>query len=56
MRLEAPGEAAWPAVQDEGELEMHDGARFRVGVLDALGAEDGGQEFRLKLLGKGGSS
>jgi len=33
---------------------MHDGARFRVGVLEVLGGEGGGQELRLKLLGKGG--
>jgi len=54
VRLEAADEARWPAVQDEGELEMHDGARFRVGVLEVLGGEGGGQELRLKLLGKGG--
>ena len=54
VRLEAADEVRWPAVQDEGELEMHDGARFRVGVLEVLGGEGRGQELRLKLLGKGG--
>ncbi len=31
-------------------LEMHDGARFRVIVTEALGAE--GTEFRMKLVGR----
>ncbi|MFC4638838.1 hypothetical protein [Deinococcus hohokamensis] len=34
----------------EGVLEMHDGARFRVAVTEALDAQ--GHEFRMKLLGR----
>ncbi|GAA4010407.1 hypothetical protein GCM10022631_23740 [Deinococcus rubellus] len=55
VRLENnPGAPGWPAANAQGELEMHDGARFRVGVLEVLDGEGGGQHFRLKLLGKGG--
>lgn len=54
--LESSGAYGWPATGAEGELEMHDGARFRVGVLEVLGEEGSGQEFRLKLLGKSGGS
>ncbi|MBB6097131.1 hypothetical protein HNR42_000545 [Deinobacterium chartae] len=39
----------------ECELEMHDGARFRMTVTEALPAVDSAAgEFRLKLLGRGG--
>ncbi len=38
------------AAGDEGELEMHDGARFRVRVVEPLEAAG---EYRLKLLGRG---
>jgi hypothetical protein len=45
-----------PAGGDEAELEMHDGARFRVTVVEPLAArpDGGGGEFRMKLLGRGG--
>lgn len=56
VRLEGTDPRSWPAVQAEGELEMHDGARFRVGVLEVLGSEGGGRAYRLKLLGKGGGA
>lgn len=55
VRLEGADPGSWPVANAEGELEMHDGARFRVSVLEVLGGEGGGQELRLKLLGKGGS-
>lgn len=38
----------------EAELEMHDGARFRVTVVEPLGAEERRGEYRMKLLGRGG--
>ncbi|WP_415785896.1 hypothetical protein [Deinococcus saxicola] len=53
VRLEGPGPSGWPEINAEGELEMHDGARFRVGVLEALDGEVNAREYRLKLLGRG---
>lgn len=56
MRVALEGGSAL-AAGDECELEMHDGARFRVTVIEALGGEDGAtpgqQEYRMKLLGRG---
>ncbi|GGR20706.1 hypothetical protein [Deinococcus ruber] len=60
MRVLLDGTDALNAGQ-EFELEMHDGARFRVVVIEVLprsGAAAGndaepGQEYRLKLLGRG---
>ena len=45
---------------DEGtpcELEMHDGARFRMIITEHLGpaGEQDGQEVRMKLVGRGES-
>ncbi|WP_425145236.1 hypothetical protein [Deinococcus sp.] len=48
MRLRLDG-AALTAGQ-ECELEMHDGARFGVMVLEVL--PDAAHEYRMKLLGK----
>lgn len=49
--LEGAAQDALPAEGMDGVLEMHDGARFRVGVTERLGGEP--PEFRLKLLGRG---
>lgn len=40
-----------PGEGDEWVLEMHDGARFRVGVSERLPGN--ANEFRVKLLGRG---
>ena len=37
---------------DELVLQMHDGARFRVNVIEPLGPGSEGAEFRLKLVSK----
>ena len=45
----------WPKAGHEGELEMHDGARFGVMVTEHLGAEEEeNAEFRMKLVDRGG--
>ena len=59
VRLEA-GPHSWPEVGHQGELQMHDGARFAVVVTDGQGDEsrgtprEGHAEFRMKLLDLGG--
>ncbi|CAM3434602.1 hypothetical protein DESA109040_12435 [Deinococcus saxicola] len=52
VQLEGQGQSGWPTASDEGELEMQDGARFRVGVLESLSSAEGVCEYRLKLLGQ----
>ncbi|MGY2894837.1 hypothetical protein [Deinococcus sp. UYEF24] len=53
--LEGEGQQPWPEVGHQGELEMHDGARFGMVVVDALGDPQGkGAEFRMKLVDRGG--
>ncbi|ULH14279.1 hypothetical protein MF271_01795 (plasmid) [Deinococcus sp. KNUC1210] len=54
MRVVLNGADALNAGQ-EFELEMHDGARFRVVVIESLpsGGAESVQEYRLKLLGRG---
>lgn len=52
VRLEGQGQTDWPATSAEGELEMHGGARFRVGVLERLESVGSVREYRLKLLGR----
>ena len=55
MRVRLDGADALDAGQ-EFELEMHDGARFLVVVIEALPGENAppdGQEYRMKLLGQG---
>lgn len=44
-----------PLAGQEGTLEMHDGARFRVTVIEPLDLKAGGHsgELRVKLLGRG---
>ena len=49
----------WPEVGHQGEMEMHDGARFGVVVTERLGAgPEGAQkedtELRVKLVDRGG--
>lgn len=53
MRVALPDSAAL-SPESTLVLEMHDGARFRVTVVETLGAgpQPGQQEFRLKLAGK----
>ena len=51
VALDLPPGHQKPGEGDEWVLEMHDGARFRVGVTGKLGGEP--PEFRLKLLGRG---
>ncbi len=45
-----------PVSGAEGELEMHDGGRFRVRIVEPLSLEpEGGSgEVRMKLTGRGG--
>ncbi|MFC4456210.1 hypothetical protein [Deinococcus sonorensis] len=40
------------AVGEEGVLELHDGARFRVAVVEALPDQESGS-YRVKLVGRG---
>lgn len=45
----------WPEAGQEGELEMHDGARFGMVITEHLGAPQGkNAEFRMKLVDRGG--
>ncbi|HWG86028.1 MAG TPA: hypothetical protein VNT60_11175 [Deinococcales bacterium] len=41
-----------PAEGAEGLLEMHDGSRFRVGVLELLDLGEHSGEVRVRLLGR----
>lgn len=50
MRVSLPGSGPEMTGGMECTLEMHDGARFRVAVIERL--DTGGNEFRLKLLGR----
>ncbi|WP_424952909.1 hypothetical protein [Deinococcus sp.] len=50
MRLYLEGGPPWPLVGAEGDLEMHDGARFGVVVTETLAMREGGAEFRMKLI------
>ena len=53
--LEGGGHQPWPEAGHQGELEMHDGARFGMVVVDVLGDSQGKDaEFRMKLLDRGG--
>ena len=49
--LDGPGAAAL-ATGQEGELEMHDGARFTVVVTEVLPPEGEAAAYRMKLLSK----
>lgn len=51
VALDPAPEGQMPGEGDEGVLEMHDGARFRVMVTERL--EGSANEFRVKLLGRG---
>lgn len=53
--LEREAAHPWPEVGHQGELEMHDGARFGMAVTEHLGThETGNAEFRMKLIDRGG--
>lgn len=51
VALDPAPEGFMPGEGDEGVLEMHDGARFRVRVTERLAGD--AREVRLKLLGRG---
>ena len=52
--LEGEGQHPWPEAGHEGELEMHDGRRFGMVVVEALGDPQGTDaEFKMKLLDRG---
>ncbi len=51
MRLQFDPDGAPVEVGQEGVLQMHDGARFRVMVTEALSGEPA--EYRVRLTGKG---
>jgi hypothetical protein len=55
-RLHYVGTAFRPEPGGEGVLEMHDGSRFRVTILEQLSADDGSgsAEVRMRLLGRDG--
>lgn len=44
-----------PTAGMEAELEMHDGGRFRVTVVELLDVQERRGEYRMKLLGRGGA-
>ena len=45
----------WPEAGQEGELEMHDGARFGMVVTECHDtAQEANAEFRMKLMDRGG--
>jgi len=45
----------WPEAGHQGELEMHDGARFGMVVTECHDtAQEANAEFRMKLVDRGG--
>ncbi|WP_407571676.1 hypothetical protein [Deinococcus altitudinis] len=52
--LEGEGQEPWPEAGHQGELEMHDGARFGMVIVERLGdPQENDAEFRMKLLDRG---
>jgi len=52
--LAGEGEHPWPEAGQQGELEMHDGVRFGMVIVEALGTPQEQQaEFRMKLVDRG---
>lgn len=53
--LEGVQQCPWPEVGHEGELAMHDGARFGMVVTECPDTvQEEKAEFRMKLLDRGG--
>ncbi|WP_420594151.1 hypothetical protein [Deinococcus sp.] len=50
MRVQV--DAAQLEIGQSGVLQMHDGARFGVVVVEPLGEHAAGHEYRLKLTGR----
>ncbi|WP_407541994.1 hypothetical protein Q0M94_17090 (plasmid) [Deinococcus radiomollis] len=52
--LAGEGQHPYPEAGQEGELEMHDGARFAMVIVEALGdSQEKDAEFRMKLVDRG---